>query len=349
MKTGFMNYIVRVSMLLFWILVLVGLLYIPTVWQGIQADKTIYVATWPLVLDPHMIQAFEQESGIKVQIAYFERSEELFAKIKATGGRGYDIIFPSDYTTSLMIQEGLLQPLDRSRLNFWQDLDERLLGNYFDPLNAFSIPFFWGIFGIGINKKLFPGEPPQSWSLIFDRAYNNLPMLMTDQAREAVLVAAQYLFGSIQALRDPAAQEAVKQLLIQQKEHVSLYSTERIDDVLASENCVIAFGLGSDVMRAHMHNNAISFIIPKEGSFLIIDSIALTNYAQKDLVYEFINYLYRPEVMQHHVYTYAMCSPLKSSGHHSICSDAEFGRLAFLTDVIAEKDFNAIWIDLLAH
>jgi spermidine/putrescine transport system substrate-binding protein len=349
MKTGFMNYAVRVGMLFFWISILLGLLYVPTIWRGIQTDKTIYVATWPLVLDPRMIQAFEQESGIKVQIAYFERSEELFAKIKATGGRGYDIIFPSDYTTRLMIQEGLLQPLDRSRLNFWADLDERLLGNYFDPENRYSIPFFWGIFGIGINKKFFAAEPPKSWSLLFDRAYSDLPLLMTDQAREAVLVAARYLYGSVDALRDPAAQEAVKQLLMQQKERVSLYSTERVDDVLASENCVIAFGLGSDVMRAHMHNDAISFIIPQEGSFLIIDSIALTNHARQDLVYQFINYLYRADVMQHHVHTYAMCSPLKSSGHRTICSDTEFGRLAFLTDVIAEEDFNTIWIDLLAH
>jgi spermidine/putrescine transport system substrate-binding protein len=349
MKIGFMNYAVRVGMLVFWIAVLMSLLYVPTLWHNIQTDKTIYVATWPLVLDPRIIEAFEQESGIKVQIAYFERSEELFAKIKATGGRGYDIIFPSDYTVKLMIQEDLLLPLDKSRLTFWADLDERLLSNYFDPKNNYSIPFFWGIFGIGVNKKYFAEQPPKSWLLLFDRAYSNLPMLMTDQAREAVLVAARYLYGSVDALRDPSAQEAVKQLLMQQKDRVSLYSTERVDDVLASENCVIAFGLGSDVMRAHIHNEAISFIIPDEGSFLIIDSIALTKHARQDLVYQFINYLYRPEVMQHHVYTYAMCSPLKSNSHRTVCSDADFARLAFLTDVISEEKFNKIWIDLLAH
>jgi spermidine/putrescine transport system substrate-binding protein len=349
MKNCYAYYAVRLGMLFFWICVLIGCLYVPSIWRNVQEDKTIYVATWPLVLDPRVIQAFEQESGIKVQIAYFERSEELFAKIKATGGRGYDIIFPSDFTVKLLIQEKLVAPLDRSRLIFWHDLDERLLGNYFDPQNRYSIPFYWGIFGIGINKKIFASEPPHSWALLFDAAYSKLPLLMTDQAREAVSVAARYLYGSVDALHDVSAQEAVQQLLIAQKARVSLYSSERIDDMLASENCAIAFGLGSDIMRAKIHNEAVSFIVPQEGSFLIIDSIALTNYARQDLVYQFINYLYRPDVMEHHVYTYAMCSPLKIQGRPSVCADVDFKHLTFLTDVIDEASFNKIWIELLAH
>lgn len=334
----------------FWLCVVLLFLQLPTIGSLFSSNKTLYIATWPLLIDAQYIQAFEKETGIKVELTYFERSEELFSKLKATEGKGYDLIFPSDYTVDLLIKEGLLKKLDRSKLDFWHRLDPRLLRNYYDPLNDYSIPFFWGVFGIGFNKKVYGEQPDPSWQLLFSPESKHI--IMSDNPRESVLIAAQYLFGNVDALKDEQAQQAVKQLLIEQKTRVDVYTDERIDDLLSTENNSLAFGLATDISRAIKHNAHIGFFVPKEGGFYIIDSVAIPkNSSQEDLAYRFINYLYTQQVMNHHIKLYHMCSPLLDTiAPKGYCPDNQtFQKLKFLTDVISEREFNQIWIDVLGY
>lgn len=341
---------IKSAIILFWIAALLLFLQVPNITSLFSSKKTLYVAAWPLLIDAQYIQEFEKQTGIKIELTYFERSEELYSKLKATGGHGYDIIFPSDYTINLLIKEGLLKKLDTSKLDFLHRLDPRLLGHYFDPNNEYSIPFFWGVFGIGFNKKIYGEHPDPSWELLFSPDAKHI--VMSDNPRESILISAQYLFGDVQALQDISAQEAVMRLLKNQKSRVDVYTDERIDNLLSTENNPLAVGLSTDISRAMSHNRHIDFFVPKEGGFFIIDSVAIPkNSEREDLAYTFINYLYRREVMNHHIELYHMYSPLidtvRSSGY--ILSPETFKKLQFLTDVISEAEFNNIWIDVLAY
>lgn len=350
MNTVPKNMYMRVAIVLFWLAAVLFFLQLPKIMSLFSSKKTLYIATWPLLIDAQYIKNFEQETGIKVELTYFERSEELYSKLKATEGQGYDLIFPSDYTVHLLIKEGLLKKIDKSRLDFWHRMDPRLLGNYYDPNNDYSIPFFWGVFGIGFNKKIYGENPDPSWEMLFSPQAKHI--VMSDNPRESVLIGAQYLFGDVRALKDKKAQEAVKELLKAQKPRVDVYTDERIDHLLSTENNPLAFGLATDVSRAMRHNKNIGFFVPKEGGFYIIDSIAIPKKStREDLAYSFINYLYRREVMNYHIKLYHMCSPLTDT----ILQDGynpdlqTFKKLQFLTDVISEAEFNNIWIDVLAH
>jgi len=341
----------RVAIVIFWVVVLLGTLRLSQYAYFFKKPRTLYIATWPLLLDAKYLKAFEKEAGITLQISYFERSEELLAKVQATGGKGYDIIFPSDYTVAQLVKMDLLKEIDKSKLDFWDDIDTRFLSHYFDPENRYSMPFFWGVFGLGFNKKVYGDTPPATLGLIFDPAYNPEHVVMSDNARESVLVAAQYLFGTVDALKQEAAQQKVKELLINQKQWVDIYTDERIDELLSSENNPIAFGLSTDISRAVRENpEHIAFMIPKEGSFFIIDTIALPKGANAELAYEFINYMYRPEVVAHHIEKYNMLSPLRSTGCVSaVCpNDKMFNALHLMRDVVSEDVLNDIWIALLA-
>ena len=344
------NFYIRILIVLFWLATVLVFLQFPRIISLLSSKKTLYIATWPLLIDAQYIQDFEKETGIKVELTYFERSEELYSKLKATGGQGYDLIFPSDYTVNLLIKEGLLKKIDKSRLNFWQRMDPRLLGNYYDPNNDYSIPFFWGVFGIGFNKKVYGEHPDPSWNILFSPDAKHI--VMSDNPRESVLISAQYLFGDAHALKEKTAQDAVKTLLKEQKSHVDVYTDERIDDLLSTENNPLAFGLATDISRAIKNNANIGFFVPKEGGFYIIDSIAIPkNSTREDLAYTFINYLFRRDVMNHHIALYHMFSPVTDTVRPAGYSpDPEtFKKLKFLTDVISEDEFNRIWIDVLAH
>jgi spermidine/putrescine-binding protein len=122
--------------------------------------------------------------------------------------------------------------------------------------------------------------------------------------------------------------------------------------LLGTENNPIAFGLSTDISRAVAHNDHIGFFVPKEGGFYIIDSIAIPRKSEhEDLAYAFINFLYRAEVMNHHMDLYHMYSPLIDTqepiGYFP--SAQVFSRMQLLTDVISEDAYNSIWIDVLSH
>ena len=58
---------------------------------------------------------FTELTGIKVNYTNYATNEELYAKLKG-GGASYDIIIPSDYMISRMIDEGMLQKLDYNNI-----------------------------------------------------------------------------------------------------------------------------------------------------------------------------------------------------------------------------------------
>jgi spermidine/putrescine transport system substrate-binding protein len=344
--------IIRTGIILFWMIVIFLVYQLPDYVSPFTEQRTLYIATWPLLLDAQKLVEFEQQTGIKLKITYFESSEELLSKVQATEGAGYDIIFPSDYTVASFIKQGLLKKLDKSKLSFWNDLDKRLLHAYFDPHNEYTIPFYWAAYGMGINKKLFGDNPPDTWGLIFDKAYKPEHIIMTNSPREAISISALYLLGSLDALKIPENQERVRNALIAQKSWVDLYTEERLDELLASENNNLVFGLSTDITRAIRKNKDIIFMVPKEGSFIVIDSIAIPAKSKnEELAYKFINYIYQPEIVDHHIRLYNMCSPITSNRERSgyAPDDIAFSKLHFLVDSISESGLNTIWIDLLAN
>ena len=69
---------------------------------------------------------FEKETGIKVVYDVFDSNEVLEAKLLA-GSTGFDIVVPSAAFLGRQIQAGIFQPLDRSKLSNYQNLDKELM------------------------------------------------------------------------------------------------------------------------------------------------------------------------------------------------------------------------------
>ena len=281
--------------------------------------------------------------------------KNCFSKLRATKGAGMILVIPSDYVIELIINEGLLQKIDHTKISCWQDLDPKLLGLYFDPKNEYTVPYFWAVYGLGIDKTYFKGhEPDPSWSLIFDKTKAPSCIGMFDEAREAILSAALFLFGNSEITLTSAHIQAIKKLLLDQKTWVGAYTESSIEHLLLSKNCPVVVAIGPDILRIKRSNPDIDFVVPKEGSFIVIDSFAIPAKSTKsELVYQFINYLYRPNVIEQHRKKYGMCSPIKKmqlQEDELFCpNDEQFVKMKFFKTTIPEALLNEIWIELMAH
>ena len=339
--------IVRFFVRLFFVLlVLAGIflfLYSTHITHILGGDKTITILAWPQEIDATVFADFEEKTGIKVHVRYVENNEELAVRLLATGGHDIDVIMPTDYAAEMFIKKGLLKKIDTRKLSFMQHLNPQLMGRYFDPSNEYTIPYYWGIYGIGFDKNYFSdAAPPASWGVLFDPGFKTAHISMPDNPRYLVSIAAQYIYGTIDVLAGsyqladnlrsvdslPTSflrkQESnffkfdnglvsdvssgkqnidkITQLLITQKPIVELYTESRGEYLLASRASALTVLLSADVAKAMKIYPHIDFFIPKEGSFMLIDSFALSVHTHKDeLIYQFLNYLYQPEILKIYV------------------------------------------------
>lgn len=351
--------IIRLLITTCWVVVCLGFLFISD-FKGVEDESVLHVLTWPNIIDPNHLHYFEKKTGTKVRLSYYESNEELIVKLRATEGKGYDIVIPSDYAVDLLAKEGLLKPLDKEQLPFISQCNPMLLDLYFDPQNNYSIPFEWGVFGLGVNKSVFSEDNiDSSWNLAFNFEDTSKRVVMVNEAREAFHIALYYLFGEKQSYSESELLVA-KDLLSKQKKYaVELYSESRSDYLLATNNCDLAVSSSAYIWRGIKRYPNIRFIAPKEGVFVTIESIALVKNSKKDnLIYPFLNYLYSSDVIQHNFETFSYLPALIPQKLRESLSDemipfitpepGDFKTLLFFKPFEDEKKIQDLWIKVKA-
>ena len=289
---------IRALIVLFWLVVIGAFIEWPS-FSFFTTRKSINVCAWLGMFDLKYIEAFERQTGIKVNISYYESNEELLLKL-GSYRHGYDLIVPSDYTVYLLRQQRMLKPLDKAKLTFYHDLNPVLCGHYFDPQNDYSIPYEWAVFGLGINTECYKDLDREtvSWDLIFNAAPSR-KVIMTSDLFVAIPIAGLYLYHSIDTLTKKQL-KGITKLLTRQHPVVEAYSDFRASYYLASKNGCVAVASSSALLMSMRDYPHIDFVIPKEGSIATIESFAVpVSTTKDDLVYDFLNFIMSPQSIAH--------------------------------------------------
>ena len=89
-------------------------------------QKTLHVYNWSDYIAPDTVANFEKETGIKVVYDVFDSNEVLEGKLMA-GSTGFDLVVPSASFLERQLAAGVFQPLDKSKLPNWKNLDPAIL------------------------------------------------------------------------------------------------------------------------------------------------------------------------------------------------------------------------------
>lgn len=242
---------------------------------------------------------FEELTGIKVNYTQFDTNESLYAKIKS-GGASYDVIFPSDYMISRMIQEDMLEELDFNNIPNFQYIGESFLNPEYDPENKFSVPYTWGTVGLIYNYEKL-GFDPDSWDVLWDSAFAD-DILMFSNSRDAFGIALLRRGYSINST-DPEELEDAAEDLKAQKPLVQAYIMDQIFDKMQGNEAALAPYYAGDAINMMSENEDLRFVIPSEGTNLFVDAACIPKTkkgegdAQRKLAAEmYINFLNEPNV-----------------------------------------------------
>lgn len=237
---------------------------------------------------------FTRRTGIQVNYTTFDSNESLYSKL-AGGGAKYDIVIPSDYMVSKLIQEDYVQKLDFNNIPNYRYVDEQFRNRNYDPKNEYSVPYTWGVVGIFYNKKHVP-KAPDSWSILWDEQYAG-KILMFDNPRDAFGIAQKRLGFSFNST-NPDEWNKAADLLKQQKPLIQAYVMDQIFDKMSSGEAWLAPYYAGDAATLVQDNPDIGFAIPtKEGTNFFVDAICIPKgAAHKKEAEAYINFLCDPEI-----------------------------------------------------
>ncbi|MFZ3389273.1 MULTISPECIES: spermidine/putrescine ABC transporter substrate-binding protein PotF [Buttiauxella] len=285
-------------------------------------QKTLHVYNWSDYIAPDTLANFTKETGIKVVYDVFDSNEVLEGKLMA-GSTGYDLVVPSSQFLERQAQAGIFQPLDKSKLPNYKNLDPEMLKlvAHNDHDNKYGIPYMMVTTGIGYNVEkvkaaLGKDAPVNSWDLILKP--ENLEKLKScgvsflDAPSEVYASVLHYL-GKDPNSTDPKDYTgAANDLLLKLRPSIRYFHSSQYINDLANGDICVAIGWSGDILqaanRAKEAKNGvnIAYTIPKEGAMVYFDMFAMTADAKnKDEAYQFLNYLMRPDVVaniSNHVY-----------------------------------------------
>lgn len=173
--------------------------------SGSNEKRVVNVCSWGEYIDESLIGEFEHETGIEVNYQTVPSNEELYSMLK-TGGANYDVVVPSDYMISQLIEEGMLAELNYDNIPNFSLIDDRFKNLSYDPENKYTVPYTWGTLGIIYNTAKVQ-EPITSWSAMFDPQYAG-NVLLINNSRDALGIALLYLGYSVNTTDEAEIQEA---------------------------------------------------------------------------------------------------------------------------------------------
>ena len=213
-------------------------------------------------IDSTVNDKFEEETGIKVVYDEYDNNESMYATLK-NGAAKYDVIFPSDYMISRLIEEDMIEPLNFDNIPNFEHIMDRFKGLEYDPQNQYSVPYTWGIIGLLYNKE-YVTETPTSWSALWDEKYSG-KTLMYNNSRDALGITLIRNGADVNttdtAILDTAAQD-VKAL----KKNLQAFVSDEIFNLMESGSAYMTPAYGGDVLTMMEENSDLAYVVPGRGN-----------------------------------------------------------------------------------
>jgi spermidine/putrescine transport system substrate-binding protein len=227
---------------------------------------------WDTYIGETTLPDFQKATGIEVKMDLFANNDELFAKLRGTNP-GYDVIMPSNDFVERMVKADLLDVLDRSLIPNAKNVSPEFMDVAYDVGRKYSLPYTWLALGIGYRKSKVKSVP-DSWKWLYDSDVYKGRISLLKEAADLFRLGGKYLGHSVNGLT-PEIIKQVEAMLIKQKPYVKAFHEDNGQDLLASGEVDLVLEYNGDIAQIMAEDDDIGFVIPKEGSQLNSDNMAI--------------------------------------------------------------------------
>ena len=288
-----------------------GLLLLAATPLTAVAEAVLNFYNWGEYIDGTVIDEFEAEYGIKVNFDSYPSAEIVDTKL-LTGGTGYDVVIHASSNSKPLMEIGVYQRVDYSRLENFHHLNPtifRIMQERFGE-DFGGVPYMWGSTGFSYNRDMIyermPDAPVDSAAMLFDpevvSRFADCGVTLLDDPSSVLSMALLYL-GYPPNSVDPKELAEVEALLAQVRPYFKYYSTSKMQLNMTSEEVCIEMRWSGDYAVANMRAREagldvdIAYTVPIEGASDWMDNMYIPADAPNvDNAYLFLDFMLRPEI-----------------------------------------------------
>ena len=273
--------------------------------SGAANAETLRLLTWGSYAPDEVIKLFEAEYPDITVEATFSNNEEMVAKLRATGGSGFDLAQPGFNRVAAAQQEyDIYKPIDLSRID-----TDALRPDFLEQVKkvasvdgvAYSIPHIWGTSGLVVDKSQAPDVT--DWLDLCDPQYTGKTSM---RLKRSILVGSAFALGynPYEAYADldeyKKILDEVAEKLIACKSVIKTYWTggDDLAGLMTSGEVVASDTWDSTAFKLNQQNPNLVYVPPKSGTLGWIDTFTLPKKGEADdAAYKWINFVMRPEII----------------------------------------------------
>lgn len=259
-----------------------------------DAKKELVLFTWENMFPQEVLDGFEEETGIKIIYSNFDTDETMFEKLSMADGGDYDIIIADDYIIENVVQAGLAEKLDQSRLTGFENINPLYQSQFYDPNNEYTIPY-----GAGIPLIVYDPE-------MVDIDIKGYADLWDPSLEDSIALVANYrvingitnlTLGKSMNEEDVDSLKETGEKLLKLAPNVRLIQDDNTQNALLNGEASVGFLYTSQVTAALSEYPELKVVYPEEGlGFGIMGMFIPIKAPNKDAAYQFMEYILKPEI-----------------------------------------------------
>jgi spermidine/putrescine-binding protein len=238
----------------------------------------------------------EQYPAVRPEYTFFSEDAEAFAKLQS--GFDTDLVHPCSAWWNLYVEEGMVQPIDTSRLKNWSGIDPNLAAmGQFDGQQYF-IPWDWGYESILVRTDKVQAMPT-SWADLSNPEYAG-HLALWDSGEANHIVAALAL-GFDPWSTTPEQDEQIRQWLLDIKPNLLTYWVDytELAQMIAAGDVWVASNAWADTYKSLLDEGVpVQYVDPQEGKLGWVCGYGISSKARNaDLALAYIDAVIDPNSM----------------------------------------------------
>ena len=280
--------------------------------QGAAEEPVLRIYNWADYIGFHTIAEFERATGIHVVYDLYDSNETLEAKL-LVGDSGYDIVSTHLAYFGRQIRAGLYEPLDKTQLPNWKNLDPYVLAvqAQADPGNRYAVPYLHAMNGFAYSvpqiRARLPEAPVESLDMLFSpqvvARFADCGVSFLDSPDDVIQLALQYLHLDPNS-RSAEDLRAAEHLIMAVRPYIRVFDSNDYVNQLATGELCVAMAWSSDYSTAVMRSRAagidlhLAFTLPREGSNITYNALLIPRGApHPHAAHRFMNFILEPHVI----------------------------------------------------
>ena len=201
---------------------------------------------------------------------------------------------PSANYVPIWVKEGLLLEARPDQMENFKNVDERWVNVPWDEGRHYTVPWQWGVSGIGVNTKVYGGDINTS-AIWLDPPAELVGKINVEPEMTDVLFATIRYFGGEWCTDDRELLKKVRDKLVEAKPKWLAMDYSVTEKLPAGDYSAVYYWNGA-ILRSRLANPDIKFGYPKEGYPIFMDSVAILKDAKNvENAKLFMNFIMDPE------------------------------------------------------